>query len=312
MQLRWSGCGSFEARFPTVSVAFDPYFFDETLAAAEPVHDYIFITHEHFDHCHPPTLDRLCRGDRFRRLYVSPGCVHPAQPIAEVYGDAAFERDLPITKSIPRDRVQVLYPSVTSSLNGADREFPSRGPRDLEGIAVEVAESGENAAPDLPTCGYLVTDRETSVSIFHTGDLHEPYPELELLRGRVDYLVHMKTGLTEWGERRPDRSAAQARRPGAAQVLDSHALPDGPALGPHSAWDMAPGRDRRQRIRRVDPRSSRRPNDDSPLHRRRLVRGRPAILGSRLEMELAPDMGCATVEGVAATRVATTGIVAHA
>ena len=54
MQLRWSGCGSFEARFPTVSVAFDPYFFDETLAAAEPVHDYIFITHEHFDHCHPP------------------------------------------------------------------------------------------------------------------------------------------------------------------------------------------------------------------------------------------------------------------
>ena len=98
-------------------------------------------------------------------------------------------------------------PSVTSSLIGADREFPSRGPRDLEGIAVEVAESGENAAPDLPTCGYLVTDRETSVSIFHTGDLHEPYPELEASqRARVDYLVHMKTGLTEWeGEDQTDR-----------------------------------------------------------------------------------------------------------
>ena len=28
--------------------------------------------------------------------------------------------------------------------------------------------------------------------------LHEPYPELDALAGRVDYLVHMKTGLTEW------------------------------------------------------------------------------------------------------------------
>ena len=44
MQLRWSGCGGFEARFPTVNIAFDPYFFDETLTAAEPVYDYIFIT----------------------------------------------------------------------------------------------------------------------------------------------------------------------------------------------------------------------------------------------------------------------------
>ena len=165
MQLRWSGCGGFEARFPTVNISFDPYFFDETLTAADPVYDYIFISHQHFDHCHPPTLDRLCRGDRFRRLYVSPG-----------------------------------------SLIGADREFPRSGPRDLEGIAVEVVESGENASPDLPTCGYLVTELDTAVSIYHTGDLHEPYPELEALAGRVDYLVHMKTGLTEWeGEEQTDR-----------------------------------------------------------------------------------------------------------
>ncbi len=137
------------------------------MTATEPVYDYLFITHEHFDHCHPPTLQRLCRGDRFRRLYASPGCVEPAQPVAQVYGDAAFERDLPIMKSVAPDRVQVLHPGVTSSLIGAGREFPSSRPRDLEGIAVEVVESGESASPDLPTCGYL----ETSVSIYHTGDL---------------------------------------------------------------------------------------------------------------------------------------------
>jgi len=36
-RLRWSGCGSFEARFPGVGFAFDPYFFGEALTAAEPV-----------------------------------------------------------------------------------------------------------------------------------------------------------------------------------------------------------------------------------------------------------------------------------
>ena len=206
MHLRWSGCGGFEARFPSVNVAFDPYFFGEALTAAEPVYDYLFITHEHFDHCHPPTLQRLCRGDRFRRLYVSPGCVDPAQPVAQIYGDAAFERDLPITKSVAPDHVQVLHPWITSSLVGAGREFPSRRPRDLEGIAVEVVESGESASPELPTCGYLVTDLETSVSVYHTGDLHEPYPELASLAGKVDYLIHMKTGMTEWeGDEQTDR-----------------------------------------------------------------------------------------------------------
>lgn len=123
----------------------------------------------------------------------------PAQPVAQVYGDAAFERDLPITKSIPQDRIQVVYPDITSSLIGTNRHFPANGTLYLDRIAIEVVESGENASPEIPTCGYLITDLETSVSIYHTGDLPEPYPELKALAGRVDYLVHMKTGLTESG-----------------------------------------------------------------------------------------------------------------
>ena len=196
--LRWSGCGGFEARFEDVGVAFDPYYFNENLENAEPDYDYIFISHEHFDHCHPESLKRLCRGDTFKRLFVSPGCITPARPIDKVYGDAAFERDLPITKSVSPDRVQVVYPDVLSSLLDSGRNFPRSGKMDLDGVTVEVVESGENASPDIPTCGYLVTHNASSVSIFHTGDLHEPYPELQALAGKVDFLVHMKTGLTEW------------------------------------------------------------------------------------------------------------------
>ena len=198
MFLRWSGCGAFEVRLGDVSFAFDPYLFGENLDQAEPIYDYVFITHEHFDHCHPKTLRRLCRGARFKKLFVTAGCVSPARPIHEKYGDAAFERDLPITKHIPEDKVQVLYPKYRDSRQGEDRRLPGPFKVDLGSIQVETIESGENQRPDLPTCGYLVAHKETGVSFLHTGDLREPYPELQGIQGRVDFFIHMKMGLTEW------------------------------------------------------------------------------------------------------------------
>ncbi len=202
--LRWSGCGAFEIRLGDVNVAFDPYLFGEHLERAEPIYDYIFITHEHFDHCHPKSLRQLCRGRRFKTLFVSPGCVEPARPIDQNYGDAAFERDLPITKHVPDEKVQVLYPKHCNSQHGEDRRFPGPVQVDLGKLQVETIESGESQRPDLPTCGYLVTHKEKQVSFLHTGDLTEPYPALQEIQGRVDYFIHMKMGLTEW--QGPDRS----------------------------------------------------------------------------------------------------------
>ena len=68
---RWWGCGAFDARFGDINIAFDPYLFNQNLADAEPIYDYIFISHEHFDHCHPVTLRKLCRGERFKKLFVN-------------------------------------------------------------------------------------------------------------------------------------------------------------------------------------------------------------------------------------------------
>ena len=110
--LRWAGCGHFEALLGDINVCFDPYLFGEDLERAEPIFDYIFISHEHFDHCHPKTLRKLCQGDRWKKLFVPIGCLTPNEPVDEKYGDAAFARDLPITKHIPADKVQVVYPQV--------------------------------------------------------------------------------------------------------------------------------------------------------------------------------------------------------
>ena len=195
--LRWWGCGAFDARFGDINIAFDPYLFNQNLADAQPIYDYIFISHEHFDHCHPATLRQLCNGERFKKLFVNIGCITPAEPIAEKYGDAAFARDLPITKHVPCDKVEVLYPKHLNVNQGTSREFPGRTTATLGPIQVETIESGENQHPQLPTNGYLITHVPKNLSILHTGDLHEPYPALANLRGKVDFLIHMKLGIGE-------------------------------------------------------------------------------------------------------------------
>ncbi len=188
--LKWPACGAFEIKLGDVNVAVDPYLFGPALEAAEPIFDYIFISHEHFDHCHPKTLLKLCRGDRFKKLFVNIGCLTPNEPVDENYGDAAFARDLPITKHIPADKVQAIYPKYCDD---DDRSWPGPFEVDLGPIHVEAIESGEQASPDLVTCGYLITHKEKGISFYHTGDLHKSFPSMEKLRGRVDFLIHMKT-----------------------------------------------------------------------------------------------------------------------
>jgi L-ascorbate metabolism protein UlaG (beta-lactamase superfamily) len=198
--LRWWGCGAFDIRFGDLNIAVDPYLFDENLANAEPIYDYIFISHEHFDHCHPETLRRLCRGDRFQRLFVPIGCLAPQEPVSESYRGAAFTRDLPIDKHISREKIEVLYPKyrTDSHLDQGTRTFPGPFEVNLGPLQVEVVESGENIRPHLPTNGYLFSHREKEVSVYHMGDLHEVYPALANLKGRVDFVVHMKLGFKDW------------------------------------------------------------------------------------------------------------------
>lgn len=200
--LRWWGCGAFDVRFGDINIAFDPYLFNQNLADAKPIYDYIFISHEHFDHCHPVTLRKLCQGNRFKKLFVNPGCITPAEPIKEKYGDAAFARDLPITKHVPAEKVEVLYPKHLNDNINASRSFQGTDTFDLSSIHVETIESGENQTLDLPTNGYLITHQSKNVSILHIGDLHEPYPALGNIKGKVDFLIHMKLGLGKGIEHR--------------------------------------------------------------------------------------------------------------
>ncbi len=42
----------------------------------------------------------------------------------------------------------------------------------------------------FPNLGYLVTDLESGLSVAHTGDIWNAYPEMERMRGKVDILFY--------------------------------------------------------------------------------------------------------------------------
>ena len=48
IHLRWWGCGAFDILSGDVNIAIDPYLFGDNLKEAEPIYDYIFISHGAF------------------------------------------------------------------------------------------------------------------------------------------------------------------------------------------------------------------------------------------------------------------------
>jgi len=183
--IKWWGCASVEISIADINLVIDPYVYPN-----EPIYDYVFCTQEHFDHFHRGTLLKICKGDRFKKLIVNIGCVSPAQPIERVYGAAVLTSGLP-ADFLPDDKLQVLYPKY---LKGEGRSFPGPSEIQLGRLAVEAVESGEEPSPDVPSSGYLITDKKTGLSFYHTGDIWETYPAMEQLKDRVDFLFHMKLG----------------------------------------------------------------------------------------------------------------------
>jgi len=178
----WWGCAAVEISISDLNLVIDPYIKPE-----KPKYDYIFCTQEHFDHYHKDTLVKLCKGNVFKKLIVNVGCVSPA---------AVYEDDLAIwnwgpPSFVPKEKLQVLYPKYRKD---EAKVFPGPFDMKLGRLVVEGVESGETPSPDIPSLGYLITDTISGLSFYHTGDIWESYPAMEKLKGKVDFLFHMKAG----------------------------------------------------------------------------------------------------------------------
>jgi len=74
IRVYWLGHASFRVEIVErkAYLYIDPF----QLGVSEPKADYIFVTHEHFDHCDPPSINKISKaGTRAVAPYVAADCV---------------------------------------------------------------------------------------------------------------------------------------------------------------------------------------------------------------------------------------------
>ena len=210
----WYGCATVELSVADTRLVIDPYFEPEV-----PKFDYVFCTQEHFDHYYPETLKKLCVGDQFKKLIVNVGCATPAQPVEKMYRFAVWNWVDPLS-FVQEGDLEILFPKYRYD---PESSFPDPVELSLERLKVEGVEAGETPSPDVPSIGYFIKDTVSGLSFYHTADIWEPYPEMEQLRGKVDYLFHMKTGWGTWS--RTERAGVYGWDPQALRELVEYVRP---------------------------------------------------------------------------------------
>lgn len=190
----WWGCAGVELEVGGRRLVIDPY-----LHPTDGGVDYVLITHNDYDHCHEPTLDRLVSGERFQHLCAPPSCFVRSKLDSPVLGKS---RDLDFVNP---DQVTVMYPKYTRE---PGIRHPGATEIDLDGFHIETVDSGERPqrykpdpeAPwpygdgpfvgdgEFPNVGYVITESTSGMTFYHPGDLGEVFDAHRRLRGRIDVM----------------------------------------------------------------------------------------------------------------------------
>lgn len=141
----WWQCASLELNIRGATVLIDPYFPFYRKANA------ILVTHDHGDHCHPPTIKRIIEvsGDKLNLIIGPKGSEH-------------FFDEFEIKEKHFADRGQLIkYADLT----------------------IETVPSYEG----LNDIGYIIRDTKTGLSVMHMGD-NNRYTDDFLKISSIDYL----------------------------------------------------------------------------------------------------------------------------
>ncbi len=179
----WWGIANIEIHLDGLDLGFDPYLYPKESAL-----DYIFITHEHYDHLDERTLRPLAESPRLKMLVVPKSAYFASQ--------LHYSTESPKPSDLAwadRYRTMVFYPQVTPGGTRYDGPSEARMGR-IHVLGVTSGEQPEEwgdrtpLQEPFPTVGYVVTDQETGLSFYHPGDITEPFDELAQLQGKVTYL----------------------------------------------------------------------------------------------------------------------------
>jgi len=198
VSVTWWGCMSVEVNIGSTNFVFDPY-----IQPVEPRFDYIFCSHDHYDHCHEDTLRQLTHpsSEKFKMLFASRGCFYASRLESPNNWGPTMLNDL---NFVPRDKTLALYPKYRREQDPLFRGLTevqagrlkieafhsSEDPHPLKVFNTEVELKFAELAGMWPNLGYLVTDTITGRSFAHTGDLHSSFPDMRLMRGKVDILFY--------------------------------------------------------------------------------------------------------------------------
>lgn len=181
--ITWWGIANIAIHLDGLDLGFDPYLYPK----AAPL-DYIFITHEHYDHLDEPTLRPLVQSPHLKMLLVPKSAYFASR--------LHYSTQEPKPSDLAwadRHRAMVFYPQITPP--GVRYDGPSEvrlGRLHVVGVSSgEVPEEWADRTPlsePFPTVGYVVTDQETGLSFYHPGDITDAFDELARLQGTVTYL----------------------------------------------------------------------------------------------------------------------------
>lgn len=183
--ITWWGCAGIELSVGDDTLLFDPY-----LQPVEPRAQHIVISHEHYDHCHAPTLRRLTTpGGAFQFLLASKACFHAPELVTPA-GDEPHGLEF-----IAADQKSACFPHYRSGATPPDGPTQFRlGRWRIEGVESGEAPTryrdGRATGTAFVQVGYLATDTVTGLSIYHPGDLHDTFPAMEQLRGKVQIMCY--------------------------------------------------------------------------------------------------------------------------
>jgi L-ascorbate metabolism protein UlaG (beta-lactamase superfamily) len=208
-RIKWWGISGIEIHLQGVNFCFDPYLYPK-----QPKINYIFITHEHYDHFHEPTLKKLCSGPQFKFLVVPQTCFYASSLLSPVSTDY----ELTDLNWIQKDKVMMLRPKIIApgkamlpkeleqnqifverfsqaTTTGSAFDGPLEvmlGQLKVEGVATGEnpvrLKDGTSLTEPMSNLGYLITDTVSKISFYHPGDIHQSFPELRKIRSQVDYM----------------------------------------------------------------------------------------------------------------------------
>ncbi len=193
-QLKWWGAGTWEISVGESTIAIDPYLNPSTGI------DYALVTHEHYDHCHEPTL-RTLRENGLEELVVARSCMFESE---HWYAsrDLPLSGDLDPTVLFPRYYQKTIIGSEKNDtpkwqepdLGGQPPSEIDLGPFQITAVEAPGEEPAISAPYEITgpyaNLGYLIEDTVNDFTIYAMGDLRIPYPEMIEYQNEADLVLY--------------------------------------------------------------------------------------------------------------------------